>query len=371
MNNPPKKHHLIPRFYLEAFAEKGKIEIHSLGKDKPFRSSITKAFTENNFYKFSNEETRDSLEFEQYLANKEGEASKSLRGLRNKQNLGLAGKEAISEFLLIQWTRGKDFRLASQSFKNLALRDMARQSEEKDIRLFHEVFTGELLPDEEWERVWRQYIREEGPGFSASVEDSFRELQRLSMPTKQSLLLMRRWVVLDFKEPMLISGDRPVVTVPLERSERFVTGPGLAKSEQIIFPLSRKKSLLLEKISDAEPDLDMGKIVHEVHWQDGNLETATEINRLIALNARERIFGHPLDSEILRKARQASYPIEQWTTGSNWGEATESISDLKEELVQLFSHIPRSELKRILDKKRPNSGDNLFFPPESKENPES
>lgn len=180
MSNSPKRHHIIPQFYLKLFSDNGQIEIFKLDGSKPFRTSTTRAFAENNFYRSDRDSTCDPLRFEYFLAQKESAASIPLRKLRNNISIGLPEKESISEFLLIQLTRGRDFRESINSYSNLALRDMARQSTEADIRLFHEVSFEKLLNDKEWKTMWDRYRCDDGPGFTISTETSFEQVQSFS-----------------------------------------------------------------------------------------------------------------------------------------------------------------------------------------------
>lgn len=122
-NKPAKRHHLIPQFYLDAFSEKGKLQMQELA-GKAYLVSKTNAFVVNDFYRKTDDNAENALEFEDHLANVEAIASNALRSLRNNRRIDLEEKSSIAEFLLAQWARGDDFRSASRSFKNLALRDM-------------------------------------------------------------------------------------------------------------------------------------------------------------------------------------------------------------------------------------------------------
>lgn len=171
-NKPAKRHHLIPQFYLDAFSEKGKLQMQELA-GKAYLVSKTNAFVVNDFYRKTDDNAENALEFEDHLANIEAIVSNALRSLRNNRRIGLEEKSSIAEFLLAQWARGDDFRSASRSFKNLALRDMARNSSEKDVRLFHEISFEGPVEDEEWESIWKRYTCDEGPGFYSTVESIF------------------------------------------------------------------------------------------------------------------------------------------------------------------------------------------------------
>ncbi|OKX85368.1 DUF4238 domain-containing protein [Corynebacterium glutamicum] len=342
-NKPAKRHHLIPQFYLDAFSEKGKLQMQELA-GKAYLVSKTNAFVVNDFYRKTDDNAENALEFEDHLANVEAIASNALRSLRNNRRIDLEEKSSIAEFLLAQWARGDGFRSASRSFKNLALRDMARNSSEKDVRLFHEISFEGPVEDEEWESIWKRYTCDEGPGFYSTVESSFSQFKQLTKDTKQSILLTRKWVVLDFGRPTLISGDRPVIISDFQRTSNSVLAPGIAVAQQIIFPMSRSLALILERESDETETESLEKRLYSIQWMTGKQELAEEINVLVALNARKKIFGHPSDMNSLRDLSMISRPIENWITASDWGEATRRITELKDLAVESFKDFSREQL---------------------------
>lgn len=358
-SKPAKRHHLIPKFYLKKFAQGEKICVQELA-GKSYINSIGRAFSVNDFYRTSEKEDTASLEFEEHLSLVESNAAGALRKLEAHKRLGSQDKADIAEFLLAQWGRGEDFRIASNSFNNLALRDMARESEEDEIRFFHELSFGHLLSDQEWALLWVRYKSDEGPNFLSTVANNFSQLQSLTMVENKTLLLIRRWTVLEFKLPLLVSGDRPVVLADLERRSHSVVSLGLANSPQLIFPMNRNMALVLDLVRTKESVKEMTKRLQSVEWAVGNERQCEAINRLIALNSREKIFGHPADSERLMQLGEKLNPISNWVTASDWSEATKRMVKLKDDVVARFRNIPRDEIASILEKYR-GSGESSDF----------
>ena len=66
-SKPAKRHHLVPKFYLKAFAAEANIRVQVIG-GKSYVSSAAKAFTVNDFYKTSEAEDSSLLEFEEHLS---------------------------------------------------------------------------------------------------------------------------------------------------------------------------------------------------------------------------------------------------------------------------------------------------------------
>lgn len=360
MTKPAKRHHLIPKFYLEAFASKGKILVQELG-GVLYTSSTRKAFVVNDFYNTSDSGSNPSLEFENHLGKLEANAATALRRLRNREVLDIEEKATIAEFLLAQWVRGEDFRDHSKSFNNLAIRDMARESSESDLRLFHELSFGRLVTDDEWSSLWARYTSEYGPGFENTVANSFSQLKGLTSEAKKTLLLMRTWKVLDFSVPLLLSGDRPVVLSGLTRTPESVLGPGLAKAEQIVFPMSRSMALVLELGSPGQRPDEIKNELQSIHWVKADQSQGDAINQLIALNSMEKLFGHPDDKEQLKRLGTSLDPISNWVVASDWSRATDRLTEIKDVAVEVFKGMPRNELAQIISDSRDGGGNTDFF----------
>lgn len=324
---------------------------------KAYSSKTTNAFVVKDYYTIDLEESKRSLEFEYSLGDIERKASKSLRKLRERRRIDLKDKARIAEFLLAQWVRGEDFRQLSNSFNNLAFRDMARQSSEKDIRLFHELSFGRLVPDDEWQELWERYTSDNGPGFKNHTSNIFAQFQSLTGELKQTLLLTRLWSVYELAEPMLVSGDRPVVLTESTRTDEYISSPGIAKVEQIIFPISRTMALVLDRPPEGISSKALDENLNSVTRVSASREQGQEINLNTALNAREKLFGHPSDAEELARLAGRVTPISDWSTGVKWDEGTQRLIELKEFVVSNFRGYSRDKLSQVIAEARRNGGE--------------
>ncbi|WP_300908635.1 DUF4238 domain-containing protein [Corynebacterium stationis] len=350
-----KRHHVIPKFYLNGFALNRKIQVQELS-GRAYSASTTNAFVVNNYYAIGSQETGTSLEFEDQLAKIEKHASIALRVLRNDRAIDIEEKAQIAEFILAQWVRGPDFRLSSESFNNLAIRDMARQSTETDLRLFHELSFRRLVSDDDWTLLWKKYTSDNGPEFENEVSYSFTQMKNFTREAIKTFLLIRSWFVLEFEDPILICGDRPVALSDMQRFERSIVTPGLSKADQVVFPLSRTKALVLTLPPKEESADQMAERQQSVFWHRAEPKLGHEINQLIARNAREKIFGHPSDAEYLKQLSMPLNPILEWNTGANWDDATSRMIKLKDSVVKAFKDISRQELAQIIAESHENGG---------------
>ena len=137
--------------------------------------------------------------------------------------------------------------------------------------------------------------------------------------------------------------------------------PGLANTPQVIFPMNRSMALVLELEHNKETVFEMIERLQSVYWVAGNKQQADQINHLIVLNSRDKIFGHPSDSERLLKLSELLEPISNWKTSSDWSEATQRLLALKETVVNLFRDTSRDDIARMLAKSQSSGGSSDSF----------
>ncbi len=92
----------------------------------------------------------------------------------------------------------------------------------------------------------------------------------------------RRWRVLEFEEPALITSDEPVALVGRD-PETFGNVGGLANAPQIVFPIDPRRALVMVR-----PDEDADEL-----WMPGNRAQADIINRHVAYCAHRFIVRMP------------------------------------------------------------------------------
>lgn len=74
-----RRHHTLPRFYLERFAKDEQIGTIELPGKRRFRQSIRKAATANDFYLLGDPLHKSADAFEKLLAQLEGSAAEAFR----------------------------------------------------------------------------------------------------------------------------------------------------------------------------------------------------------------------------------------------------------------------------------------------------
>jgi hypothetical protein len=110
-----ERHHYLPRFYLQGFADaQKKIRMYRsrLGL-KPVITSIANAAVETGFYAVEGDDT-ESGELERNLSQIESQASPLLRALARGYRLSIEERTTFSAFLGLQMMRTPERRLESE-----------------------------------------------------------------------------------------------------------------------------------------------------------------------------------------------------------------------------------------------------------------
>lgn len=127
-----RKHHTVPRFYLENFADNGQIGTVVLPGEKRFSQSLRKAATTNDFYSLGPPAESGADAFEKVLADLEGEAARVIQAvLAGTWPLGSEDRAILAEFVAVQFLRGPNHRTHMQNMKAQLLRmDIALNGKE-------------------------------------------------------------------------------------------------------------------------------------------------------------------------------------------------------------------------------------------------
>jgi hypothetical protein len=112
----PRKHHLVPRFYLERWAEDGKIRATELDSKHTFATSPEKAARRTDFYRFEEGTYKSGspIAWEAFLSVIEGRVSGTTQaivdGRTQLEDLKLDETQELLWFLALQLTRGMNYR---------------------------------------------------------------------------------------------------------------------------------------------------------------------------------------------------------------------------------------------------------------------
>lgn len=282
--NNPKRHHVVPRFYLERFAIKGQVEL--IKRDDPTRSfpiSIEKALAENYFYSVDTDDGREPLGEEFLSEHVDDPGSDAIRHLfeMGRSLIAPGWREKLSHYLAFQFVRGHRVREAGVDEVKASARVMASMATPSEVQRVGRL-RGEEISDEE--SADTAAVMNSGD-FTIEVPRAANLHMGSSFPLVPELVKFfayRRWRVMEFDEPALITSDEPVALIG-PNPKRFGHAGGLASAPQIVFPADSRRALVMLR-----PDTDADEV-----WFKGDREQAEVINRHVAYAAHRFIVRTP------------------------------------------------------------------------------
>ncbi|NVN96527.1 MAG: DUF4238 domain-containing protein [Bacteroidetes bacterium] len=276
-----KRHHTIPRCYLENFTDENGFVWVLDTKDNIFNIKPENVLLENHFYTITLKNGEKSLVVEDTLANIEG-AYISIFENKIKNNLFLNDEERakVSVFIAALFLRTKshreDLRSLFSQLKN-SMVDWKKQFESMS---------------EEGKRILAA-TPSSGKGESIKIEDVDNYLDNLNeyhsvstieqLPGIAQIIFDMKWSVWTNKDNKFITSDNPVVLLRPESIKKygpnaFGSRPGfLYKDVELTIPLSKNKLLLA------------GWLLNEDSYVNAPDDMVKEVNHRTIIGSSERI----------------------------------------------------------------------------------
>jgi hypothetical protein len=281
--NEPKRHHLVPQFYLRRFAMGNNVEL--VRREDPKRSirlDVENALFERDFYTIETDEGRDTSVEKMFGTHIEGPAARAItRVVDAKRPMSFPGlRGAISTFLAFQFVRGPVTRHAHVEFFKAQARAIA-------LRATPEMVQKELV------RQGDPISYEEAEGIVSFAQTGKYEIEvsnhanlHLGAALKAALDLIplfatRKWVLLEFETPALVTGDEPIALVGSSLSPGEPLG--VYNAPEIVFPTDPRHALV-----KVRPDR-----ISEDKVSAGNQRMADVINRHVAFSSHRFIVRLP------------------------------------------------------------------------------
>jgi hypothetical protein len=298
--NISRRHHTVPRFYLENFARDGQVGTVVLPGDRRFQQSVRKASTSNDFYSLGSPTTEGADEFERVLARLEGMAAPVVKKvLGGVWPLGTEDRALLAEFVAVQYLRGPNHRIHMQNMRaQFSRMDISLRGKDWMANEFRERLGRELEPDEV-DRLWEQATRQEGPPLTISSAQHVKSIVE-TLPEVYWYFAARPWSLLRFERQRLLACDTPVCLIPSDDAPAWA-GVGLLNAWALALPLSRTTALLM---TDPGPIAD--RTTRE-HVATGALDLtpppsvkwARVLRGATLGNARQFIYHHPDDTQLV------------------------------------------------------------------------
>jgi hypothetical protein len=237
-----KRHHLVPKFYLDRFAQGIKLRV--VAREPPHRSytaSVCNTLVQKDFYSIETAEGWSS-EAEDALAVVEADAARILRSFdEGRFPPSDKDRHSLSRYLSFQMLRTEEHRTALNQLEEHAAKMQFASLSDDDVRT-RLIAAGEASTDAD----------------VAEAQLSLQALDKYRVVPHQnkSILLMfetveqfiphfeeRGWWLVKFEQPALLSGDCPIYCDP-GSNPRFPVA-GVLSAESIVFPISSTRGLIL------------------------------------------------------------------------------------------------------------------------------
>jgi len=281
---PARRHHLVPRFYLARFARQQTIRRRALGSESSHPLSINDATVRNRFYTISYNEREDDSFETQFLNGIERPASDSLcRILDNGQwPLSSEDRNNISWWVALQFIRGSDARQSQEEiYRSVATLEVGTFTTEQ-IR--ERLNLSSDVADEDVENI-RERMLATADTFQVDHHFHLSTILR-SLPEILPLVQRRSWSLISFERKSLGTSDSPLVLIPGSDVDLRTSGVGLGTAAELYIPLSRRVALLMGSLDSDDRSRSV----------PGTTAIAKKLNQHILYSAHTCVFHHPDDN---------------------------------------------------------------------------
>ena len=286
------RHHRVPRFYLERFANE-RMQIATVDRRTRARraSAIRETAAEKDFYTAINTEGAKDGKTEHLLSHIEGNAARAIKNILNPVFPLFPPRQQdradLCLFLAFQKVRGKLTRKRIEMLGDLwAHLQIPAGMTTGQARAWLQANEQEATPESVQEIVELSASMEDFefvPDPNAHLSVMGGVALRIS-----ELLLPRPWWIAEYDSPALLTSDEPVALHFRDRSRRPGHDRGIAHADEIWFPLDPRRLLILGSPGDPLPEQRVRPAA----------QTAVTVNRTIAAGAYEHIYMHPAQDHL-------------------------------------------------------------------------
>jgi hypothetical protein len=298
MGTSSKKHHYVPKLYLRQFATGAdQITTVRLPGDVRYTSSVTDTGSENRFHTIP-QNTANPEALEDAFSDLEDAAAPVLRSIESGTwPLSLDDRVTVGAFVTIQALRVPEQRRLMKSLQaDMVEREKRQVTEHGAAQWFadHGVRVDDERAREEWQRVI------DGDEPLVTIDAAY-HAEQIATHADAVLphLLARRWNLVRFDTPSLLTSDAPVSLH--DASDGRPGRWGLLNAPTITVPLSRTTALLLADPVQARARIEVEAAAHGKFDSvaAGKAKDARHLNERTAHNAAQALFHHPDDEAIV------------------------------------------------------------------------
>lgn len=277
----PKKHHILPQFYLEFFSRNGRLQIYDRNKQEFREGTPLGTAFQKHFYSVERKDGTKDASIEKWLSNIEGRAKAAILTLKQRKPLSHEGEAYLALFAGLMWTRTVEFdrsvKLIAEPLLKKALRDVVTFENAKTFFSDREESLNPALLETKASEVFR-----------ILSSDTFKiELNR-NMPLQQmvnvagetaDILLGMNWIYMHPpSRGSFVTCDNPFILIPPDDYRDGTTRLGLATPGVfVLLPLAQDLALVAAASGGAREHRE----TNQPHVRYMNLETTLQSDRLL------------------------------------------------------------------------------------------
>ena len=297
----PKRHHYLPKFYLEYFCKEGNLWVFDR-KTKEFRLQTPINTTlKSNYYTYEDSEGNKQTDIEQLLSQIEANAKNIFDKVINFENINQEEKEALSLFVAFMMNRVPDFEKSVNDVHERFIKDTIKMMYSNEERVQESLDNFEKERGEKLGISAHELVKfHKGDNIKVVINRSrsLRSMIDLSFTIFQYFKQMD-WLFLHApKETSFVTTNNPVVLIPPDDFPKGPYGIGiLLKGVRKVFPISQTTCLIIS---------NLGELL--IHHQ-ANMQTVRNINLYIAQYTERFLIGR---DELLIRNIVEKTKINQW-----------------------------------------------------------
>ncbi|WP_082450822.1 DUF4238 domain-containing protein [Microbacterium sp. Leaf203] len=291
------KHHWVPQFYLKSWAVNGQLSTVDLATGSRYKKPVVNAAMELGFYAVP-QHPDDPEVFEKLFSKLEGQAAAVLKAVADGAwPLDGDDREVLATFVTFQALRGPEQRQLMRDLQtDRVARETAAVAEMGAAAWFQDRFG---LPIEEGQarRAWERATGHDEPPIRIDAQFHIEQIARLAEKALPYIAL-RRWKLIRFDEPALLTSDVPV---SLDNPGRAHGRSGLLTARTLAYPLSRQAALVLGDYVPVRAKVEANAIARGRFDSLANGSTTDQewMNARTVHSARTALFHHPDDVALV------------------------------------------------------------------------
>lgn len=324
-----KRHHFVPRAYLERFAEAGQVQVrHRDGNS--YRANCVNVAVECGFYDVRDTSGDKSGAVEELLAEMEGAAVEALRSVDETGRPPLEGtpeRSILATYMALQATRTPEERERILFPRHVAEYVGSREITEPLMAEYLEDVHLGFKPSEEEVRAALDFVSVTLRDHALLTPEFAIEMMLRSIGSAAPVLDGLHWTLESTRKGRFITSDVPLVVWRAPSPRDQFEGVGIGNAEEIRFPLDPTRQLVLTRLKrtpTARVDADRARAC--------NVSMAEACHRFLV--------SHPAQSKQMKRlALTAKRPVLRFNTGPLYEVQSDGSKSYKGEVLHTW--VPR------------------------------